>query len=166
MRLQRCWEDCGAQPAASDAREDEDRKSGRSVSSSFEGRSTVGRKDRGSDRPRGCRVASQDSHEDARIVADGGGVVGSSPKPIVAAEKSPTFFTSSRKLGLRPRVQFHNRMGGYDRTRPVAPFILSRRRSRIARLFAEKRKSYAASFTTVLYRALQDTLVFLDFGRF
>jgi RNA polymerase sigma-70 factor (ECF subfamily) len=79
--------------------------------------------------------------KDARIVADGGGVVGSSPKPIVGAEKvAHLLLTSTRKLGFRPRVQFHtiNGQGGwvvYNQTRPVAAFILSRKRTRIARLY-------------------------------
>lgn len=80
--------------------------------------------------------------KDVRIVADGGGVVGSSPRPIIGAEKvAHLLLTSSRKLGFSPRVEFHtiNAQSGwvvYNETRPVAAFILTRKRSKIARLYA------------------------------
>lgn len=80
--------------------------------------------------------------KDARIMADGGGVVGSSPRPIVGAENVVhLLFTSSRKLGFRPRVTFHTLNGQpgwvvYDQSRPVAAFILTHKRSRITHLYA------------------------------
>lgn len=94
--------------------------------------------------------------KDARIIADGGGVVGSSPRPIIGAEKVVhLLLTSSRKLGFRPRVQFHTLNGQsgwvvYDGSRPVAAFILTRKRSRIARLFAILNPAKLSSFTRPL----------------
>jgi RNA polymerase sigma-70 factor (ECF subfamily) len=94
--------------------------------------------------------------KDTRIMADGGGIVGSSPKPIVGAEKVVhLLLTSSRKLGFKPRVRFHaiNGQAGwvvYDGTRPVAAFILTRKRSKIVRIYAILNPAKLSSFARPL----------------
>lgn len=91
--------------------------------------------------------------KDAQIMADGGGVVSSSPRPIVGAENIVhLLLTSNRKLGFRPRVTFHTLNGQpgwvvYDRSRPVAAFILTRKRSRISRLYAILNPAKLTAFT-------------------